>query len=261
MLGTGSPHGRRILLVDGDPSLTSALCYSLEAAGFEVRATKLGQEACDLIQKFTPDLLLLEVELPDLSGFEVCRRVRARTDAPQPAIVFVTAKSDEATRVASFEVGADDFIAKPYSMSELMLRIQARLPVRARPPAEVAEALPKSEPNQAIVLGPLAIYRTSHRVFLDGQELKLSVQEMRLLSFLASDPGKMRSRRDLLTGVWGYHPNATSRTLDTHIKRLRDKFGALASMIQTIHGVGYRLTSSLGAEARDPATQPKHRRH
>lgn len=248
MRGTISPPGRRALVVEEDPSLSASLCYSLEAVGYQVRAARSGQEACDLVGKYRPDLVLLEIALPDVSGLEVCRQIRARSDACHAAIVFVTENTQEADRVAAFEAGADDFVAKPYSTNELMLRLQARLPARRPSPAESASPMvpPRNPSDRRIALGPLDIDQASHRVFLGGHELNLSVLEMRLLNYLASEPGKMRSRRDLLTAVWGYHPDATSRTLDTHIKRLRDKFGELAAMIQTIHGVGYRIALPAG---------------
>jgi len=142
------------------------------------------------------------------------------------------------------------------------LRISARLPAR-KPAAAVERAAPPPAENNSsrhLVHGPLAIDRASHRVFLNDQEINLSVQEMRLLNYLASEPDKMRSRRDLLSAVWGYHPDATSRTLDTHIKRLRDKFGPLATMIQTVHGVGYRITAPLHRAGAPSAKGQKRRR-
>jgi two-component system phosphate regulon response regulator PhoB len=166
--------------------------------------------------------------------------------------------------VASFEVGADDFVTKPFSIGELLLRIQARLSNGAHAASPAPQvALDLSDDGSApgrLVLGPLRIERASHRVFLGPQEITLSAQEMRLLVFLASDPNKMRSRRELLTAVWGYHPEATSRTLDTHIKRLRDKFGAFASMIQTVHGVGYRFALLAQAGHETTSSASKRRR-
>jgi two-component system phosphate regulon response regulator PhoB len=148
-------------------------------------------------------------------------------------------------------------------LSELLLRIQARLHTRARSDPRALARSPNVTPNtaRAFMLGPLEIDQMSHRVFLSGVEINLSVQEMRLLSFLASEPGKMRSRRDILTSVWDYHPEAESRTLDTHIKRLRDKFGPLASMLQTVHGVGYRLTLPvpLPSGPQEPAARKRRR--
>jgi two-component system phosphate regulon response regulator PhoB len=157
-------------------------------------------------------------------------------------VVILTAKTGESDRVAGFEVGADDFVTKPFSLRELMLRIEVRL--RARQGAELAasdEALVNEGTDERLTLGPLEIDRAGHRVLLSGEEVSFSAQEMRLLAYMASSPGKMHTRRELLTEVWGYRPDVSSRTLDTHVKRIRDKFGPLAWMIQTVHGVGYRL--------------------
>jgi two-component system, OmpR family, phosphate regulon response regulator PhoB len=244
MLGVARKAPLRVLLVEDDTSLCTSLSYSLEASGYEVRIAGSGEDAIASVSAWPPDLVLLDIMLPGISGFEVCRQIRGRKDIRQPAIIIVTAKTQETDRVACFEVGADDFVAKPFSLSELLLRIQARL--HSHPtseyPAIAAPSPAPPQPKLRIAVGPLEIDQASHRVFLAKQELNLSVQEMRLLTYLASESGKMRTRRDLLTMVWGYHPDATSRTLDTHIKRLRDKFGPLASMLQTVHGVGYRLT-------------------
>jgi len=244
-----SQAARRILLVEDDPTSSSLLCYSLETAGYLTKLAYTGETALQHFSKFGTDMILLDTVLPDISGFEVCRKIRASTKYQQPAIIILTAKALEADRVAAFEVGADDFVSKPFSLSELMLRIQARLQGRStRETAAIEPPTPEEsevEAAQRITLGPLKIDRASHRVFLSDKEIKLSVQEMHLLVHLASEPGKMHARRDLLSAVWGYHPKAASRTLDAHVKRLRDKFGAFATMIQTVHGVGYRLNALL----------------
>ena len=265
MQGNPSQTVKRILLVEDDSTLSTSLSFSLETAGYRVKLLRTGGEALRQFADFSPDMVLLDTVLPDISGFEVCRRIRAVQACPQPAIIIATAKAQEADRVASFEVGADDFVSKPFSLSELMLRIQARLQGRSTgertavaPPA-MEEAETEPEASYRITLGPLEIDRASHRVFLSGKEINLSVQEMRLLIYLASEPGKMHTRRDLLTAVWSYHPEAASRTLDTHIKRVRDKFGSFATMIQTVHGVGYRLTTPLH-RTRDPNPTGNSRR-
>ncbi|MGB8297026.1 MAG: response regulator transcription factor [Polyangia bacterium] len=245
MLGLASQAHARILVVQDEPGLSSSLSYILEAAGYQVQIVSSGEEALRTVSSLCPDLVLLDTALPDLSGFEVCRRIRSNAAAPQPAVVILTAETGESERVAGFEVGADDFVSKPFSLRELMLRIEIRL--RARQTAELP-AIPESpEPEQAderLILGPLEIDQAGHRVFLSGEEISFSAQEMRLLAHMASSPGKMHTRRELLTEVWGYRPDVSSRTLDTHIKRIRDKFGSMAWMIQTVHGVGYRLAKS-----------------
>lgn len=238
-----------LVLVVGDESGSgTSLSYSLEAAGYRVQVVKQGQEALALLEPDRPDLVLLDLSLPDISGFELCRLLRIEPP-PQPAVIIVTAKNQETDRVAAFEVGADDFVTKPFSVRELMLRIQVRL--QARRPSQPAATVTRHDDNVRITMGPLEIDSQGHHVFLHGNELCVSAQEMRLLTFLASAPGKMHSRRELLSEVWGYRPDASSRTLDTHIKRLRDKLGADAGMIQTIHGVGYRLAPP-NAQLRPP---------
>ncbi len=225
-----------------------------------------GEDALRLFTEFRPHLVLIDVSLPDIPGFEVCRRIRTSSMSSQPAIIIATADAREGDRVAGFEVGADDFVAKPFSLDELILRIHARLQGRSTSEGTtmMAHHAPpdgKVEDDRYLALGPLEIDRASHRAFLSGREINLSVQEMRLLVYLASEPGKMHARQDLLTAVWGYHPQATSRTLDTHIKRLRDKFGPLATMLQTVHGVGYRLTLPLeGPRSSRPVEHARRRR-
>ena len=229
----------RILVVEDEVDISTSLSYSLKAIGYEVQVAERGEEALEKVASFRPDLVLLDVMLPDISGFDVCRRIRANTGGVQPAVIMVTAKSQELSRVAGFEVGADDYVTKPFSIRELVLRIDARL--KARRPA--AEPGPAAQPAdlERVKVGPLEIDRAEHRVFVNGEEIRVSPLEMRLLLFLVRTPGKMRSRKELLTEVWGYHPEVSSRTLDTHVKRIRDKFGASGDLIQTVRGVGYRL--------------------
>ena len=260
MVALGSKTPRSILVVEDEPSGSISLRYSLEAAGYVVRLAKTASEALRLFHESAPELILLDLVLPDHSGLDLCRSLRATAQGRNTVIIVLSARAEEADRVASFEVGADDFVTKPFSIGELLLRIQARLSngAQAASPAPHGPSDNSDAPGR-LVLGPLRIERSSHRVFLGPQEITLSAQEMRLLVFLASDPNKMRSRRELLTAVRGYHPEATSRTLDTHIKRLRDKFGAHASMIQTVHGVGYRF-ALLGQASHETTLSASKRR-
>lgn len=251
---------RRILIVEDEPA-TSPLRYSLEVAGFEVEIAATGAEALRLCAAFQPHLVLLDIVLSDMVGFAVCREIRSHAEYGQPAVIVVSARAQEADRIACFEAGADDFVAKPFGVSELMLRIRRRLeelPARARMGAAPGAVCARS--GDLITAGPLNIDPASHRVFLSEREIGLSLQEMRLLIYLASEPNKARSRRDLLTAVWGYHPDVTSRTLDTHVKRLRDKLRPLSSMIQTVHGVGYRLAVPPHPDQEAIAELPKRRR-
>jgi two-component system, OmpR family, phosphate regulon response regulator PhoB len=251
-------HAPFVLVVENESGAGSSLLYSLEAAGYRGQVVDQGQEALRIVEQMHPDLVLLDLSLPDISGFEICRRIRM-TAGPQPVVIIVTAKNQETDRVAGFEVGADDFVTKPFSVRELMLRIQVRLLARRTP--EEASASPLEPENQGhITIGPLEIDSVGHHVLLHGRELNISAQEMRLLTFLANTPGKMHARQELLSEVWGYRPDATSRTLDTHIKRLRDKLGNDACMIQTVHGVGYRIIPPASSPAPSETTGARRRR-
>ncbi len=251
-------HAPLVLLVENESGSGASLLYSLEAAGYRGQVVDQGQEALRIVEQMHPDLVLLDLALPDISGFEICRRIRM-TASPQPVVIIVTAKNQETDRVAGFEVGADDFVTKPFSVRELMLRIQVRLQAR-RSSEDPRSPVPSPESQGRITIGPLEIDSAGHHVYLHGRELNVSAQEMRLLTFLAQIPGKMHARQELLSEVWGYRPDATSRTLDTHIKRLRDKLGNDASMIQTVHGVGYRLIPPVSAPANSAASATRRRR-
>jgi len=259
MVALGSDTPRTILIVEDEPADSISLRYSLEAAGYAVRLAKTGADALRLFDEALPDLVLLDLTLPDQSGLEVCRQIRARLAKKRSVVIVLSARAEEADRVASFEYGADDFVTKPFSIGELLLRIQARLHTGARTVAAANPPVEHANNDDRLVMGPLVVEKASHRAFLGGRELALSAQEMRLLVFLAAEPNKLRTRRDLLTAVWGYHPEATSRTLDTHIKRLRDKFGTFASMIQTVHGVGYRF-ALLGQTSHETTPSASKRR-
>jgi two-component system phosphate regulon response regulator PhoB len=184
------------------------------------------------IQRSVPDLLVLDVMLPDISGLEVCRRLRRSPQTIRLPVIMLTARSDEVDRVVGFEVGADDYVPKPFSPRELVLRVDAILRRTTR-----TEAL---EGPQVIVLGDLVIDVPAHRVEVQGQEVPLTALEFRLLLDLASRAGRVQSRDALLERVWGYSPNVETRTVDTHVKRLREKLGAAAAQIETVRGVGYR---------------------
>jgi two-component system phosphate regulon response regulator PhoB len=170
--------------------------------------------------------VLLDLMLPDMSGTEICRRIRGGTDGAQPVVIMLTAKGEEIDRVVGFELGANDYVVKPFSMRELVLRVNAF--VRRRPGgAEAAEGDANGAKGKRRVasIGPLTLDTDAHRVFVSGQEVHVSALEMRFLTYLVEHRGRVRSRDDLLEDVWGYSPGATTRTVDTHVKRLRDKLG------------------------------------
>jgi two-component system phosphate regulon response regulator PhoB len=232
---------RRVLVVEDDPDVRELLSYNLKAASFLVRAVDRGSDALTEARGFIPDLILLDVMLPDIPGTEVCRRIRADLSMPQPAIVMVTAKGDEIDRVVGFELGADDYVVKPFSMRELVLRVGSIL--RSRRTPQGAQARQLAAPRHHAV-GPLEVDVDACRAFVSGAEIHLSAMEIRLLFYLLEHIGQVRSREALLEDVWGYSPDVSTRTIDTHVKRLREKLGAAGALIQTVRGTGYRLSKT-----------------
>jgi two-component system phosphate regulon response regulator PhoB len=228
--------GSRILVVEDEIDLAELVAFNLRAAGHEVTVAHDGNTALAEIQRGRPDLLVLDVMLPDLSGIEVCRRLRRNPQTVRLPVIMLTARTDEVDRVVGFEVGADDYVPKPFSPRELVLRVDAIL--------RRTTAAPGVEGPQLITLGDLSIDVPAHRVEVQGEEILLTALEFRLLLDLASRAGRVQSRDALLERVWGYSPNVETRTVDTHVKRLREKLGAGAKQIETVRGVGYRALKS-----------------
>ena len=224
--------GSRILVVEDEPDLAELVALNLRGAGHDVTVSHDGNTALAEIQRHQPDLVVLDVMLPDLSGIEVCRRLRRNPQTVRLPVIMLTARSDEVDRVVGFEVGADDYVPKPFSPRELILRVDAIL--------RRTTAVGETEGPQVITLGKLAIDVPAHRVDVEGEEVLLTALEFRLLLDLASRAGRVQSRDALLERVWGYSPNVETRTVDTHVKRLREKLGAGAEHIETVRGVGYR---------------------
>jgi len=230
---------RRILVVEDEPDLRELLTYNLTAAGFTVHTSENGADGLDAVQKFDPDVVLLDLMLPDIPGTEVCRRIRGDVNARQPAVMMLTAKGEEIDRVVGFELGADDYVVKPFSVRELVLRVGAIL--RARRPAPASS--PSAPQRRRYIVGPLELDVDGYHVLVSGAEVHVSTLEMRLLVYLVEHRGRVRSREDLLEDVWGYKPGVSTRTIDTHVKRLRDKLGDAGPLIETVRGTGYRLSA------------------
>jgi len=228
--------GSRILVVEDESDLAELVAFNLRGAGHEVTVAHDGSTAMAEIQRRQPDLLVLDVMLPDVSGLEICRRLRRNPQTVRLPVIMLTARSDEVDRVVGFEVGADDYVAKPFSPRELVLRVDAIL----RRTISTAEV----DGPQLIALGELVIDVPAHRVEVQGAEVLLTALEFRLLLDLATRAGRVQSRDALLDRVWGYSPNVETRTVDTHVKRLREKLGAGAAQIETVRGVGYRALKS-----------------
>jgi two-component system phosphate regulon response regulator PhoB len=242
-------NGHRVLVIEDEADLRALLAYNLEAWGYEVRAVDSGKTGLRTFDEFSPDLVLLDLMLPDVSGIEVCRKIRGNHDATPPIIFMLTARGDEIDRVAGFEVGADDYLVKPFSVRELMLRMSARLNPRGgeqppRPTGPASGPTGQRRERRRFVLGPLEVDPDGYHVFVEGKEVHVSALEMRLLIHLFQSQGCVRSRKDLLTDVWGYQPDVNSRTVDAHVKRLRDKLGPAGRLIETVRGLGYRLAEA-----------------
>jgi two-component system phosphate regulon response regulator PhoB len=243
--------GARVVVIEDEPDLRNLLCYNLQAWGYDARAAETGESGIKQVQEFQPRLVLLDVMLPDLSGIEVCRRIRALPNLTQPVVVMLTAKGDEMDRVVGFEVGADDYMVKPFSVRELMLRMSARLKAQGSETPPATAARPRSQPapppaRRRLTAGSLEVDPDGHHVYVDGAEVSVSALEMRILVYLFEARGIVRTRQDLLTQVWGYQPEVNSRTVDTHVKRLRQKLGRAGALIETVRGLGYRLTETDG---------------
>ena len=226
--------GFHILVVEDEADLAELVSFNLEQAGYSVRTAGDGQTALSLITEDPPDLVVLDIMLPDLSGIEVCRRIRQNPDTKRLPVVMLTARGEEVDRVIGFEVGADDYVVKPFSPRELILRVGAILR-RATPATEDGIT------DETIQCGNLLIDVGAHRVDVEGQPADLTALEFRLLLDLARRRGRVQSRDALLERVWGYQPGVETRTVDTHIKRLREKLGTAAAHVETVRGVGYRL--------------------
>ncbi len=221
---------RTILLVDDEPTLRETLAEALEAEGFRVVTAADGREALARFREVHPDLVVLDLMLPELSGIEVCRIIRQESGVP---ILMLTAKTGEVDKVVGLELGADDYVTKPFSLRELTARIRAIL----RRTEQAATA-----PAVTVELGPLVVDLAGHRLLRDGQAVPLKPKAFELLAFLVSNPGQVFSRDQLLEQVWGYEYGGESRTVDVHVHWLRSAIEAdpaEPAWIQTVRGVGY----------------------
>jgi two-component system phosphate regulon response regulator PhoB len=221
-----------ILIVEDEQDLLDTLEFNLQREGYTTRRAPTGRAGLDAAAlEPAPDLVLLDLMLPDLSGTEVCRQLRMAERTRHVPIIMLTARGDELDRVVGFEVGADDYVTKPFSVRELMLRVRAILRRRTAPVEAVT-------PMQN---GALQVDEASHRVWVQGEEIRLTALEFRLLSTLLSRAGRVQTRDTLLSDVWGMHAGLTTRTVDTHVTRLRKKLGEAGNYIETLRGVGYRF--------------------
>ena len=225
----------RILICEDEPDLQNLLALSFERAGWKPVIAGTGPEALEaLAQAPLPAVLLLDIHLPGISGLEICRRIRRDPALAELPIVLVTALGDEVDRVVGFEVGADDYVVKPFSVRELVLRVRA-LSRRIRAPKPTGDQL---------VFGALTVEAAAHRAWVGGQEVELTPMEFRLLLLFLQQRGRALTRDDVLAETWGETHHITVRTVDTHVKRLRAKLGLAGPYLQTLRGVGYRWAAS-----------------
>ncbi len=220
-----------ILVVDDEPDLLELVRFNLSQEGFRVDTAADGAAAIASISASRPDLVVLDLMLPDQSGTEICRKIRSTPETAQLPVIMLTARSEEVDRVVGFELGADDYVTKPFSPRELVLRVKAVLRRGERP-----EKAPRSLEH-----GSLALDRDGHRCTVGGEEIDLTAKEFGLLAALMNRPGHVLSRERLLEEVWGSDVWVAPRTVDTHLKRLREKLGPAGVLINTVRGVGYRF--------------------
>ena len=232
---TQSTEKPLILVIEDEPDIRNMLVHLIKASGFRVLSAESGEDGLKLAQEHQPDLITLDRMLPGIDGIEVCTRLRANSDTAHIYVIMVTALGESDDRIDGLEVGADDYVPKPFENRELILRIQAAVRRIARVP-EVQENSSEKK------FGLLRIDNEKHRIWIDEEEVNMTITEYKLLMFLLTNIDKLCSRGDLLQEVWELPPTLNTRTVDTHIKRLRQKMGKAADYIQTVRGAGYRFS-------------------
>lgn len=222
----------RILVVDDEPDITALVAYHLAKAGYRVSTAATGADALRAAREERPDIVVLDLMLPGLSGYEVLGELRKKDETRDVGVILLTARREEADRIRGLSLGADDYLTKPFSPHELALRVAALLRRLAAPAVSAGSTL---------TAGPITIDRAAHRVMLDGVELSLTSTEYKLLLVLLERRGRVQTRPQLLETVWEAQPDIQTRTVDMHIQRLRTKLGEHGRLIETVRGFGYRF--------------------
>jgi two-component system alkaline phosphatase synthesis response regulator PhoP len=225
----GSKQSQRVLVVDDEESILELLKYNLEKQGYEVKTALNGGKALDIARKFRPDLILLDIMMPNQDGVETCRQIREIPELAQTFIIFLTARSEEYSEVAAFDVGADDYITKPIKPRALMSRISALFRRDTK----------KQTVSNQISVGEMTIDRSSYTIRIGENEITLPKKEFELLFFLAQNPNKVFGREELLQNIWGSDVYVLARTVDVHVRKVREKIGE--EYIKTVKGVGYKF--------------------
>src|SRR5215470_5877947 len=219
----------RVLIVDDDPDIQRLVCFNFSKEGFEVTVAASGRKALESIQRQPPDMIVLDLMLPDIDGMEVCRTLRQRENSRRIPIIMLTARSEEVDRVVGFELGADDYVMKPFSPRELVLRVKSIF------------RRVKDDRSDFLRVGAIQLFPERRQVMAENRAVILTAKEFDLLHELMRARGNVLTREFLMDKVWGYHGEATSRTLDTHVRRLREKLGDEGELVETVRSVGYRI--------------------
>ena len=234
MKGT-STEGERILVVDDEPDIVALVAYHLAKAGYRVSTSSSGTDAVDLARRERPALIVLDLMLPGLSGYDVLQQLREAEATREVAVLMLTARREEPDRIRGLSLGADDYLTKPFSPQELVLRVAAIL-------RRVGAA--GGGRKDVLTIGPIEVDRAAHRVHVDGRPVDLTPTEYKLLLILAERRGRVQARASLLETVWEAAPDIQTRTVDMHIQRLRSKLGVAGDLIETVRGFGYRLQAA-----------------
>jgi two-component system phosphate regulon response regulator PhoB len=226
----------RVLIIEDEPDIRRTIDYNLAKESFQVFQAGSIAEGEQSILDNSPDVIILDLMLPDGSGLTLCRDIKSNDETKHIPIILLTAKADEVDRVIGFELGADDYVTKPFSVRELILRVKAILKRGISEPTKADDA--------EFIFGELKLNLEAHQIFINNKEISFTALEFRLLKHLIDRRGRVQTRDQLLEEVWGYSAEVTTRTVDTHIKRLREKLGSNGEYIQTIRGVGYRFSKT-----------------
>jgi two-component system phosphate regulon response regulator PhoB len=229
---TASPSAQRILVIDDEPDIVALIVFHLAKAGYRVSTASTGTDGLDAARRENPALIILDLMLPGLSGYEILEQLRGSEGTREVGVLMLTARVEEPDRVRGLALGADDYLTKPFSPQELVLRVAAILR-RMTTPTMV--------PADVLAIGPLHIDRNEHRVLVDGAAIDLTPTEYKLLLTLAERRGRVQARGHLLETVWEAAPDIQTRTVDMHVQRLRAKLGSAGTLIETVRGFGYRL--------------------
>ena len=225
----------RILVVDDEPDVTELLKYQLEQEGYACEALNDPLLFAGWARAFHPDLLIFDIMMPELTGLQLCRIVRSDPAMQHIPIIFLTARGETEDRVKGLETGADDYLSKPFNNKELLLRVNNLLNRATHTPSE--------EARTNIQIGGVVLDADGHQLTIDGEAVDLTATEFRLLALLMERKGRVQSRENLLINVWHYDSEIETRTVDTHVRRVREKLGPYANIIETVRGVGYRAVS------------------